>query len=99
MLVIFLERVPTSLKGALSRWLLDPKAGVLVGNPTARVREELWARVEKGVGDGGATMLWSTNTPCGFQWRQVGDVRRRFRDYDGVPLVLQPGAQGAGNET
>ncbi|MDP2945936.1 MAG: type I-E CRISPR-associated endoribonuclease Cas2, partial [bacterium] len=26
------------MKGALSRWLLEPKTGVFLGNPSARVR-------------------------------------------------------------
>ena len=64
-----------------------------MGSPTARVREELWGRIEKGVGKGGATMLWTANTPCGFQWRQVGGMRRLFRDFDGVPLIYAPKAR------
>jgi len=45
MVVMILECVPESLRGELSRWLLEPKAGVFVGTVTATVRERLWERV------------------------------------------------------
>ena len=41
MIVMILENVPTSLRGELSRWLLEPRAGVFVGHVSARVRDKL----------------------------------------------------------
>jgi CRISPR-associated protein Cas1 len=38
---------PDEFEGALSRWLLEPKTGVFLGNPSARVRDELWKRATK----------------------------------------------------
>ena len=32
MTVLILERVPASLRGQLTRWMLEVKAGVFVGN-------------------------------------------------------------------
>jgi CRISPR-associated protein Cas2 len=29
---MILEKVPTSLRGELTRWMLEPKSGVFVGN-------------------------------------------------------------------
>ena len=50
MVVLVLERVPTSLRGELTRWMLEPKAGVFVGTMSALVREQLWEKVSH---DGG----------------------------------------------
>jgi CRISPR-associated protein Cas2 len=44
MVVLVLERVPVSLQGELTRWLLEPRAGVFVGNIPAGVRDRLWER-------------------------------------------------------
>ena len=51
MVVLILERVPPGLRGELTRWFLEPQAGVFVGRVSAAVRERLWekaaARPEK----------------------------------------------------
>jgi CRISPR-associated protein Cas2 len=39
---MILEKVPRNLKGALTRWLIEVRSGIFLGNPTQRVREELW---------------------------------------------------------
>ena len=53
MVILLLERVSPSLRGELTRWLLEPKAGVFVGNVSALVREKLWTKACKSVGDEG----------------------------------------------
>ena len=45
MLVMIVERRPKSLRGALSRWLMEVRPGVFLGNPSQRVRDELWRKV------------------------------------------------------
>ncbi len=45
MIVLILEKVPTSLRGELTRWLLELKAGVFVGKVSAMVRDRLWEHV------------------------------------------------------
>ena len=88
MLVMILEKVPTSLKGALSRWLLEPKTGVFLGNPSARVRDELWERTLKSVkGSGSALQIWSDRNPQGFSFRQVGMSEREIAEFEGLQLV------------
>lgn len=39
MLVIVLENAPPRLRGRLAIWLLEVRAGVYVGNYSARVRD------------------------------------------------------------
>ncbi len=51
MVVMILERVPESVRGELSLWMIEPKAGVFVGNLSALVRDKLWdANTEKVAG-------------------------------------------------
>ncbi len=74
MLVMILEKVPTSLRGALSRWLLEPKTGIFLGNPSARVRDELWNRaVNKAKNSGNVLQIWTDGNPQGFSYRQYGE--------------------------
>ena len=42
--VIILEKVPKSLRGELSKWLIEPKAGVFVGKTSALVKDKLWEK-------------------------------------------------------
>lgn len=86
-MVIVLERVPASLRGELSKWLLEPKAGVFVGQVSAMVRDRLWARIEKSRKAGGALMIHRADTEQGFTWRSCGDTTRTIRDFDGLLLV------------
>lgn len=88
MVVIILERVSPSLRGELSRWLIEPKAGVFVGKVSALVRDKLWEKITKKIGDSGAAIqLWSTNNQQGFDARMMGDRTRILEDYEGILLV------------
>ena len=40
MIVLILERVPVGLRGELTRWLLEAKAGVFVGKVVDRQRRD-----------------------------------------------------------
>jgi hypothetical protein len=42
MVVMILERVTLSLRAELTRWLLQPKACVLVATVSALMRDKLW---------------------------------------------------------
>ena len=44
MVVMIMESVPVSLRGELSRWLIEPHPGVFLGHLTAMVRDRLWER-------------------------------------------------------
>ena len=63
MVVFVVERVQPSLRGELSRWLLEVKAGVFVGKLSALVREELWQLVTKKLQkNGSAVMIYPINS-------------------------------------
>lgn len=87
MLVIVVENVPPRLRGRLAVWLLEVRAGVYVGNYSAKVREHIWAQVEKGIGDGNAVLAWRTNNEAGFDFVTLGANRRIPVELDGTKLV------------
>ena len=57
MVVMILESVPPSLRGEITRWMIQPKAGVFVGKVSAMVRDKLWEKVRRAA-RGGSGMIW-----------------------------------------
>ena len=91
MVVMILERVPASLRGELTRWMLEPKTGVFVGQVSALVRDKLWEKVCQSMKGGAGTLVWSTDNEQGFAFRLQGDPRRTVVDFEGLSLVRVPG--------
>ena len=87
MLVIVVENAPPRLRGRLAVWLLEVRAGVYVGKFSRRVREMIWQQIEKGIEDGNAVMVWSTNSESGFDLLTIGKNRRMPVDFEGLKLV------------
>ena len=87
MLVIVTENVPPRLRGRLAVWLIEIRAGVYVGDLSAKVREMIWQQVEAGLEEGNAIMTWSTNTESGFDFLTLGENRRIPVEIDGLKLV------------
>lgn len=90
MVVIILEKVNTRLRGELSRWLIEPHAGVYVGHVNAMVRDRLWEKCCKQCNEGGIVQLWTTNNEQHFQMRMWGDTTRRIIDCEGLQLIETP---------
>lgn len=90
MVVLILEKVPVTLRGELSRWMIEPRRGVFVGQVSAMVRDRLWELAVKGAKGGGVTLLWSSPTEQGFQTRSYGDSARQLVDFEGLSLVYVP---------
>ncbi len=87
MLVIVTENVPPRLRGRLAVWLIEIRAGVYVGDLSAKVRDMIWQQVEAGIEEGNAIMTWSTNTESGFDFLTLGENRRLPVEIDGLKLV------------
>lgn len=87
MLVIVVENVPPRLRGRLAVWLIEIRAGVYVGDLSAKVRDMLWHQIEVGIEEGNAVMVWSTNTESGFDFITLGKNRRLPVEFDGLKLV------------
>ncbi len=87
MLVIVVENSPPRLRGRLSLWLAEIRAGVYVGVYSARTRERIWDEVVQLIEDGSAVIAWSASTDSGFLFEAVGPNRRIAVDFDGLTLV------------
>jgi CRISPR-associated protein Cas2 len=87
MMVIVAENAPPRLRGRLSLWLLEVRAGVYIGNFTRRTRERIWDEVRAMIGDGNAVIAWTAQNEAGFSFDAVGANRRETTDFDGFLLV------------
>ena len=90
MMVLVLERVSTSLRGELTRWLLETRAGVFVGSVSADVRVRLWARACTGRGSGAGVLVYRAPTEQGFAVAVCGEPGREIVDFEGLTLVRTP---------
>lgn len=87
MIVLVLENAKPSLRGEISRWLFEIKAGVFAGRISALVRDELWTLVEEKLGNGSAVMLYPQRNEQGFDARMLGNPSRTLVDIEGILLV------------
>lgn len=94
MQVIVLENAPPRLRGRLSLWMLEIRAGVYVGNVSKRHRERIWERVCDEIdaeGEGNAVLAWTARNEAGFDFDTFGENRRVPVDFDGLKLIsFQP---------
>ena len=90
MVIFILERVPPSLRGELSRWLIQPKVGVFVGHLSGRVRDLLWRRIQQSLRKGAALLIYSDKNEQGFTLQSMGDPRRLVVDFGGLLLPKTP---------
>ena len=87
MMVIAVENAPPRLRGRLSLWLAEVRAGVYVGVFSRRVRERIWSEVTEMIGEGNAVIVWTAPTDSGFAFAAIGKNRREPVDFDGLTLV------------
>jgi CRISPR-associated protein Cas2 len=96
MVLLTVERVTPSMRGELTRWLIQPRTGVFVGTVSALVRDKLWDRVVKSLASlkprksgrvPGAMMIYTTNNEQGFAIRVMGETNCQIEDFDGLLLA------------
>lgn len=91
MVVYILEKVSPSLRGELTRWLLEPKTGLFLGRISAEVRQRLWDKIcSSRSSQGGAIMIHRSNNAQGFTLYSSGNTSRELVDYEGLTLVRKP---------
>ena len=88
-MVLVLTAAPAGLRGELTRWLMEVDAGVFVGNPSARIREELWKKTRESIKEGRALLIYSAATE---QRLRVETHRHHWRpvDVEGLTLMRRP---------
>lgn len=87
MMVIVVENAPPRLRGRLSLWLAEIRAGVYVGDYSARTRERIWDETKQMISGGSAVIAWKAPADSGFAFDAVGENRREPVQIDGLTLV------------
>ncbi|MFN0095624.1 MAG: type I-E CRISPR-associated endoribonuclease Cas2e [Dehalococcoidia bacterium] len=90
MIVVVLERVPVGLRGELTRWLLELRAGVFVGTVNALVRDLLWEQVCQKAEGGSAVLVFNTDNEQGFTFRLWGAPSYWPEEFEGLLLTRRP---------
>ena len=88
-MVLSLAACPESLRGDLTKWLMEISSGVFVGQVSARVREKLWHRVQENIKNGRAVLVYNTNNEQKLDFRIHGETWEPI-DFDGIKLILRP---------
>lgn len=88
MWMIEVENACPRLRGTLSRWGIEVRAGLYVGSGTGKIRDAIWEHV---VGlarhDTSAVLVHDDPGPQGFAVRTHGPNRREIVDVDGMSLA------------
>jgi len=84
--VFIVENARPGLRGHLTRWMLEVRAGVFVGTLSRRVRDLLWLRI-KAVHPGGSLLIYRAANEQGFTVESHGDPSRLIIDNEGLQLV------------
>lgn len=102
MWVIDVPGASLRLRGILSRWAVEVRAGLFVGTAGARARDKIWKMLEEHSGAGtSAVMIVATQGGKSYELRTCGDSRNQVVDIDGMQLVSRGkcvvGAKGEGD--
>lgn len=84
------ENVPSSLRGKLTKWMLQLKPGVFIGTLSALVGEKLWNKIREKQGDGGAIWVKATNNEQRYKLTVSGKTNWKINDFDGLQLIIHP---------
>jgi CRISPR-associated protein Cas2 len=88
MWVIDIEAAPPALRGRLSRWAVEVRAGLYVGSSSKKVRDAVWQFVAGNLGkEANAVLVYDATNPQGFGVETAGKNRRRIADVDGLLLA------------
>jgi len=88
MIVLAVENLPEGERGEITKWLIEAKAGVFVGNANARIREIIWQKVENSKNtEASALMIYTDNTEQGYSMKMCGSPRRYIVDFEGLTFV------------
>lgn len=90
MTILILERVTPSLRGELSKWLIEVQAGVFVGKINVMIQQALWERAVDRAEAGTATMIWRKSSEQGFEVKTWQPKDYVPVDMEGVWLTLRP---------
>lgn len=86
MTIFVLEKPTPSLRGELSRWMIEIKAGVFVGKISTTVTSILQEKIFS-TSSGAITIIRKANNEQGFSIYSIGKTTLNYIDFDGVILT------------
>ena len=89
-IALITEVIPTGVRGDLSRWLIEIKPGVFVGNVSARVRDRLWDRLAENARTGACWLIHEAPTEQRLSLKVHRNPTRKLRDFEGLQLLEMP---------
>ena len=90
-LVMATPAIPQHVRGYISRFLIEPRPNLFVGNCSARVRDAIWDRVCSVAGAENVTLIYSApKREQGFEMRFHGPNSPRAVELDGLTLIARP---------
>ena len=88
MTVYVLENAPQKLRGILSRYCLEVRAGLFVARLDKRMRELLWEKVgQLATQKTRGVLIWRTSNAQGYAFETFGSSDRTPIIYDGLWLI------------
>jgi CRISPR-associated protein Cas2 len=93
MVVMILENVQPSVRGELTRWMLELRSGVFLGDLSAAVRDKLWQMVCSKMRVGAGMIVYNAANEQGYAIKFHGDTSRVVEDFDGMLLICCPQSQ------
>jgi CRISPR-associated protein Cas2 len=92
MMVLILHKVRPSIRGRLTRWLIQPQSGVYIGHPSARIRDRIWDMVceEIDVKGGAAVLIHPEASEQGCRILTRGETPKTMVDFEGLVLPKTP---------
>lgn len=99
MIVLMLEKVPASLRGELTRWMVEPKTGVFVGRVSAQVRDLLWEGICDRLKGGGGILIYQSDSEQGYRVKTCGNTKREAVNCEGLTLMRIPAAREESEST
>ena len=86
MIVVILSKCPKSLRGDLSKWLIEVDKQAYVGKVTSRIKDHLWERIISSVSSGKAIMIHESYNEQRFEFLMY-NTDKSVTDFDGLQLV------------
>lgn len=85
MVIYVLNNATERIRGDMTKWMLELKAGVFVGSISKTVRDLLWNLVQEETDSG--IMVYNFNNEQGFKMELFGELYRSVVDIEGIQLI------------
>ena len=95
--ILITEKFPASLRGEITRWMIEVKSGVFIGTLSRLVRDLLWEKISKNILKGGAIFIEPAANEQKYQIKSIGSFSRTSRNFEGINLMTIPTAPSTNN--